>query len=72
MERNNEKKQNCFSKIISRIYVSMKENAINSNLVDSERNRIIEDNNKNKIPIKIIGLKKTYWFCCKKNIRAIN
>ena len=33
MERNNEKKQNCFSKIISRIYVSMKENAINSNLL---------------------------------------
>ena len=47
-------------------------NAINSNLVASERNRIIEDNNKNSIPTKIVGLKKTYWFCCKKNIRAVN
>jgi len=47
-------------------------NTINSNLVDNERNRIIEDSNKNIIPIKIVGLKKTYWFCCKKNIRAVN
>jgi len=47
-------------------------NAINSNLVAIERNRIIEDNNKNSIPTKIVGLKKTYWFCCKKNIRAVN
>jgi ABC-type Na+ transport system ATPase subunit NatA len=47
-------------------------NTINSNLVDSERNRIIEDSNKNIIPTKIVGLKKTYWLCCKKNIRAVN
>ena len=47
-------------------------NTINSNLVDNERNRIIEDSNKNAIPTKIVGLKKTYWFCCKKNIRAVN
>ena len=47
-------------------------NRINSNLIDSERNRIIEDSYKNIIPTKIVGLKKTYWFCCKKNIRAVN
>jgi len=47
-------------------------NTINSNLVNSERNRIIEDINKNSIPTKVVGLKKTYWRCCRKNIRAIN
>jgi len=47
-------------------------NKINSNLIECERKRIIEDNNKNIIPTKIVGLKKTYWFCCKKKIRAVN
>ena len=67
---NNTKSEN--EDIISNNNDNGNKNTINSNLVDSERDRIIKDSNKNIIPIKIVGLKKTYWFCCKKNIRAVN
>ena len=39
--------------------------------IKNEINKINNDN-QNKLTTKIIGLKKTYWLCCKKNIRAIN
>ena len=43
----------------------------NNNYIENEINKINNDN-KNKLTIKIIGLKKTYWLCCKKSVRAIN
>ena len=43
----------------------------NNKYIESEINKINNDKN-NKLTIKLIGLKKTYWACCKKNIRAIN
>ena len=39
--------------------------------VQNEINKINSDQ-ENKLTTKIIGLKKTYWMCCSKNIRAIN
>jgi ABC-type multidrug transport system ATPase subunit len=39
--------------------------------VQNEINKINSDQD-NKLTTKIIGLKKTYWMCCSKNIRAIN
>jgi len=42
-----------------------------NNYIQNEINKINSDN-ENKLTTKIIGLKKTYWMCCKKNIRAIN
>ena len=51
---------------------SQNQNNKNENLVEAERKRITEDMYLNLIPTKIVGLKKTYWFCCKKNIRAVN
>ena len=32
----------------------------------------INNDSQNKLTTKIISLKKTYWLCCKKSIRAIN
>ena len=52
-----------------------KSNIINTNkdneYIKNEFNKINNDI-ENKLTTKIIGLKKTYWLCCKKNIRAIN
>ena len=45
---------------------------INLNLIENERNKVIDDLSTNLLPTKIVGLRKTYWFCCKKNIRAVN
>ena len=42
-----------------------------NNCIKNEINKINNDT-ENKLTTKIIGLKKTYWLCCKKNIRAIN
>jgi ABC-type multidrug transport system ATPase subunit len=42
-----------------------------NNYVQNEINKINSDKD-NKLTTKIIGLKKTYWMCCSKNIRAIN
>ena len=42
-----------------------------NNYIQEEINKINNDG-ENKLTIKIMGLKKTYWMCCKKNIRAIN
>ena len=42
-----------------------------NNFIQNEINKV-ENDNENKYTTKIIGLKKTYWVCCKKNIRAIN
>ena len=39
--------------------------------VEKEMNKINNDL-ENKLTTKIIALKKTYWLCCKKSIRAIN
>ena len=39
--------------------------------VQNEINKINNDT-ENLLTTKIIALKKTYWLCCKKNIRAIN
>ena len=47
-------------------------NNVNINLVENEKKRIMDDTNENNIPTKIVGLKKTYFVCCKKNIRAVN
>ena len=50
----------------------------NNNITNPENNCIKNEINKinndfeNKLTTKIIGLKKTYWLCCKKNVRAIN
>ena len=52
-------------------------NNINNN-VNPENNCIekeiskIDNDVENKLTTKIISLRKTYWLCCKKNIRAIN
>ena len=56
-----------------------------NNIIDSNNNNINKTNNyiekeiskinndlENKLTTKIIALKKTYWICCEKNIRAIN
>ena len=42
-----------------------------NNCIEKEMNKINNDN-QDKLTTKIIALKKTYWLCCKKNIRAIN
>ena len=42
-----------------------------NNYVQNEINKVNSDQ-ENKLTTKIIGLKKTYWMCCSKNIRAIN
>ena len=47
------------------------QNIPNNNCIQNEINKINSDS-ENKLTTKIIGLKKTYWLCCKKNIRAIN
>jgi len=36
-----------------------------NNYIQNEINKINSDN-ENKLTTKIIGLKKTYWMCCKK------
>ena len=46
-------------------------NSNNNNCIQNEINKINNDN-ENKLTTKIIGLKKTYWLCCKKDVRAIN
>ena len=43
----------------------------NNDYIKNEINKINNDT-QNKLTTKIRGLKKTYWLCCKKNIRAIN
>ena len=43
----------------------------NNNCIQKEINKINSDT-ENRLTTKIIGLKKTYWFCCRKNIRAVN
>ena len=43
----------------------------NNNCIQKEINKINSDT-ENRLTTKIIGLKKTYWFCCKKNVRAVN
>ena len=43
----------------------------NNNCIQKEINKIKSDT-ENRLTTKIIGLKKTYWFCCRKNIRAVN
>ena len=43
-----------------------------NNCIQEQINKINADEN-NNLTTKIIGLKKTYWLCCKKkNVRAIN
>ena len=42
-----------------------------NNYIQNEINKINSDT-ENKLTTKIIALKKTYWMCCTKNIRAIN
>jgi len=39
--------------------------------IEKEISKINNDYN-NKLTTKIVSLKKTYWICCKKNIRVIN
>ena len=53
--------------------VNPRNNSIN-NTNDCIQNEINKINNdiENKLTTKIIALKKTYWICCKKDIRAIN
>ena len=47
-------------------------NNINNNAcVQKEMNKINNDV-ENNLTTKIVALKKTYWQCCKKNVRAIN
>ena len=43
----------------------------NNVCIQNEINKINNDF-ENKLTTKIIGLKKTYWLCCKKDVRAIN
>ena len=43
----------------------------NNNCIEKEKTKINNDV-ENRLKTKIISLKKTYWLCCKKNIRAIN
>ena len=43
----------------------------NNSCIQKEMNKINNDK-ENKLTTKIIALKKTYWLCCKKNVRAIN
>ena len=42
-----------------------------NNCIQNEINKINNDT-ENRLTTKIIALKKTYWQCCKKDIRAIN
>ena len=51
----------------------------NNNIIQPQYNNYIQNeiykinnDNENKLTIKIKALKKTYWMCCSKNIRAIN
>ena len=46
-------------------------NSTSNDYIQREINKINNDN-ENKLTTKIIGLKKTYWLCCHKNVRAIN
>ena len=46
-------------------------NSGNNKYIENEINKINNDKN-NELTVKLIGLKKTYWVCCKKNVRAIN
>jgi ABC-type multidrug transport system ATPase subunit len=62
--------------------VNADNNIINNNNINNDnnnnnphvQNEINKINNdfENRLTTKIIGLKKTYWQCCKKNVRAIN
>ena len=53
--------------------INAENNNIQSNnaCIQNEINKINNDT-ENKLTTKIIALKKTYWLCCKKNVRAIN
>ena len=42
-----------------------------NNCIEKEITKINNDS-QNKLTTKIVALKKTYWFCCKQSIRAIN
>ena len=42
-----------------------------NNCIENEISKINNDVD-NQLTTKIVALKKTYWLCCKKNIRAIN
>ena len=42
-----------------------------NNCIEKEKTKINNDSD-NKLTTKIVALKKTYWLCCKKSIRAIN
>ena len=42
-----------------------------NNCIEKEISKVNNDV-ENRLTTKIISLKKTYWLCCKKNIRAIN
>ena len=50
----------------------------NNNNLNNENNCIqkeiskIERDHENQLTTKIVALKKTYWLCCKKSVRAIN
>ena len=46
-------------------------NNLNLNLVEREKSKIMNDLS-NNLPTKIVGLKKTYSLCCRKNVRAVN
>ena len=67
----NEDKEDITSE--NEIYIRYNNNINNNinNYIENEINKINNDN-QNKLTIKIIGLKKTYWLCCKKSVRAIN
>lgn len=46
-------------------------NESNNNCIEKEKSKINSDV-ENKLTTKIIALKKTYWSCCGKSIRAVN
>ena len=57
--------------------VFRKEKDDNKGLLLSNMNRYIQKeidkiNENNKLTIIISNLKKTYWFCCRKNVKAVN
>ena len=43
----------------------------NNQYIANEINKINNDT-QNELTVKLVGIKKTYWVCCGKNIRAIN
>ena len=79
---NNERNYDSINEVNADNNNIINNNIINNNNMNNNNNNInpyvqneinkINNDFDNRLTTKIIGLKKTYWQCCKKNVRAIN